>query len=277
MLKNKRVEFKKFFPKRRPETHKGDYGRVYLLAGSPGMLGAAVLCSRGALKVGAGLVYLADPGSGRDCLNLATPEVIVARDDRPALAAQAVALGPGLGERRARAKGLLMKLSRGQFSGPVVVDADGLNAFSGLPELQKLKLKLILTPHPGEMGRLLGLAGEAVQRDRARIAAETARALNCVVVLKGHRTIVAGPGRNSYINNTGNPGMATGGAGDILAGMIAGLAAQGLAPFDAAAAGVYLHGLAGDLAAQAIGEYGLVASDLVDRIPEAILRLNHAV
>ncbi len=265
--------FKRLFPKRRADSHKGDYGKVYILAGSAGMLGAAALCSRGALRVGAGLVYLLIPDGCRDCLNLATPEVIVPRDDRPAAAAQAVAIGPGLGEFRGRAKGLLLKLQQNKFSGPVILDADGLNAFSGLKELGKLKLNLVLTPHPGELARLLGLTSQAVQRDRKKVAAETARALNCVVVLKGHRTVVADGRGEVYINNTGNPGMATAGAGDVLTGMIAGLAAQGAAAFDAAAAGVYLHGLAGDLAAREVGEYGLIASDLVERIPKAILRL----
>ena len=279
MLKNKynRPEFQRLFPKRRADSHKGDYGQVFLLAGSEGMLGAAVLCSRGALRVGAGLVYLAIAAGCRDCVNLATPEVIVAQDDRRALAARAVAVGPGLGERRALARKLLAKLQRNEFSGPVVLDADGLNAFAGLTDLQKLKLNLILTPHPGELARLLSQTSAAVQRDREKLAAETARRLKCVVVLKGHRTVVADGRGAVYINNTGNPGMASGGTGDVLTGMIAGLAAQGAAPFDAAAAGVYLHGLAGDLAASERGEYGLVASDLIDKIPQAILRLQDAL
>ncbi len=271
-MKSKRLEFKRLFPPRRAETHKGDYGRVFILAGSPGMLGAAVLCSRGALRTGAGLVYLAAPGG--DCLNLATPEVIVAADDRSAAAAQAVAVGPGLGERRGRARELLRRLQRERFTGPVVVDADGLNAFAALADLKPFALRLVLTPHPGELARLLGRTAAEIQRDRVKSATEAARSLGCVVVLKGHRTVVTDGRGAPYINNTGNPGMATAGAGDVLTGMIAGLAAQGLDPWHAAAAGVHLHGLAGDLAARAKGEYGLIASDLVEHIPAAILRLK---
>lgn len=271
------VEIKKLFPKRKKESHKGDYGRVFLLAGSAGMLGAGVLCSRGALRAGAGLVYLAVPGKCRDIVNLATPEVIVIGADKAsdyftaAVAADAIAVGPGLGERRVQARELLGKLNREKYAGPVIIDADGLNAFAGdLAALLNLKLKLILTPHPGEMARLLGQTIEAVQKNREKTAAATAKRLNCVVVLKGHRTIVADSQGASYINNTGNPGMASGGVGDVLTGLIAGLAAQGKSPFQAAAAGVYLHGLAGDLAAKEKGEYGMIASDLVEKIPHAL-------
>lgn len=281
MSKNNKIEIKELFPKRRPESHKGDYGKVFLLAGSEGMLGAGVLCSRGALRVGAGLVYLAVPSKARDIVNLATPEVIVIGADKvpdyftAAVSADAIALGPGLGERRGQARELLLKLNSEKYAGPVIIDADGLNAFAGdLSALLKLKLKLILTPHPGEMARLLGQTIEQVQKNREKTAVETAQRFNCVVVLKGHRTIVADSRGASYINNTGNPGMASGGVGDVLTGLIAGLAAQGAAPFNAAAAGVYLHGLAGDLAAKEKGEYGLIASDLIDHVPEAILNFE---
>ncbi|MBN3033278.1 MAG: NAD(P)H-hydrate dehydratase [Candidatus Saganbacteria bacterium] len=281
MLKSKTAAFKKLFPARRPGSHKGDYGRVFIYAGSEGMLGAAVLCSRGALRAGAGLVHLGVPLKARDAVNLATPEVIVIGGDKAADflttagQADALALGPGLGERRGLARELLFQLSDSGSGAPAVVDADALNAFAGdLPALGKLKLRLILTPHPGELARLLGRPAAAIQADREEAAAEVAKLLKCVVVLKGHRTVVAEAGRAAYINNTGNPGMASGGMGDVLTGLIAGLAAQGLAPFDAAAAGVYLHGLAGDLATKEKGEYGLIASDLVDHIPEAILNFD---
>ena len=283
MLKDNQLtgEIKKLFPARKPESHKGDYGKLFVHAGSAGMLGAALLCSRGALRVGAGLVYLGVPLEVRDAVNLATPEVIVIGGAGAgeylavALGSTAVALGPGLGQRRALARELLFKLSEAGFGCPVVLDADGLNAFAGeLPALQKLQLKLILTPHPGEMARLWGRKVEEVEQDRQKIALETARLLGCVVVLKGHQTVVVDAAGASYINNTGNPGMAGGGSGDVLTGMIAGLAAQGAAPRAAAVAGVYLHGLAGDLAAKEKGEYGMIASDLVDHIPEAILTFD---
>jgi hydroxyethylthiazole kinase-like uncharacterized protein yjeF len=279
MSKNRTLaaEIRRLLPARQAASHKGDYGKVFLLAGSAGMLGAGLLSSRGALRVGAGLVYLAVPLKARDAVNLATPEVITlggegAGDFLPAArGATAVVIGPGLGDRRALGRELLMKLNEEKFAAPVLLDADGLNAFAGdLPALQKLGLQLILTPHPGEMARLAGRKVAEVQRDRRRSALEAARLLQSVVVLKGHQTVVANGQGDVYINNTGNPGMAAGGVGDVLAGMIAGLAAQGLTPWQAATAGVYLHGLAGDLAAKEKGEYGLIASDLVEKIPYAI-------
>jgi NAD(P)H-hydrate epimerase len=154
---------------------------------------------------------------------------------------------------------------------PCVVDADGLNAIAEEPHLLKrLTLPLILTPHPGEMGRLITLSAEQVQRDRERIATGYAQQSRMVVVLKGHRTVVANVDGACYVNDTGHPGMASGGMGDVLAGAIAGLLAQHLAPFDAARLGVYVHGLAGDLAAKEQGSVGLLASDLLATIPRAL-------
>jgi ADP-dependent NAD(P)H-hydrate dehydratase / NAD(P)H-hydrate epimerase len=283
MSKNKPApdEIKKLFPPRRPESHKGDYGKVFIQAGSEGMLGAALLCSRGALRVGAGLVYLGVPLKARDAVNLATPEVITIGGDNAAdyfsslEKSDAAALGPGLGWRRSLARELLFKLSEARFGGTVVLDADGLNAFIGdLTGLKKLGLRLVLTPHAGEMARLLDRKAAEIQANREKVAAETAKLLGCVVVLKGWRTVVADTGGSLYINNTGNPGMAGGGSGDVLTGMIAGLAGQGAAPREAALAGVYLHGLAGDLAAKEKGEYGMTASDLVEKIPDALQIFN---
>jgi ADP-dependent NAD(P)H-hydrate dehydratase / NAD(P)H-hydrate epimerase len=274
-------EIRSLFPPRPPESHKGDYGKVFIQAGSEGMLGAALLCSRGALRVGAGLVYLGVPPKARDIVNLATPEVITIGGDNaadylsPVQKSDALAVGPGLGWRRALARELLFKLSEAGFSAPVVIDADGLNAFIGdLAGLKGLGLRLILTPHAGEMARLLDRKSDEIQKNRTKVAAETAKLLNCVVVLKGWQTVVADTDGTIYINNTGNPGMAGGGSGDVLTGMIAGLAAQGASPRAAAVAGVYLHGLAGDLAAKEKGEYGLIASDLVEKIPDAIQKFN---
>lgn len=273
------MNIEKLFPKRKAATHKGDYGKVFILAGSEGMLGAAVLCSRGALRVGAGLVYLGVPAKMRNLVNLATPEVIMAGGDKAAdfadavIKANAIAVGPGLGWRRGIARDLLFKLSDSQTTCPVVVDADGLMSFvNDIGSLQKLKLNLILTPHPGEMARLLNRKAEDLQKNREKVASEAAKLFKCVVVLKGYQTLIADSSGEIIINKTGNPGMATAGVGDVLAGMIAGLAGQGLTPYDAAVTGVYLHGLAGDLAAKEKGEYGMIASDLVDKIPEAILK-----
>jgi NAD(P)H-hydrate epimerase len=253
-------------PKRKLDTHKGDYGKVFILAGSEGMLGAAVLCSRGALRVGAGLVYLSVPRNLRDVANLATPEVIISNED-PAYSADAIAIGPGLGVRSRSARDLLYRLNLKKVKVPIVLDADGLNAFPG-----KLDLNLILTPHPGEMGRLLDLSTSEVQKKREKVALKAAQLFNCIVVLKGQHTVIADKSGKVSVNKTGNPGMASAGMGDVLTGMIAGLAGQGIGSYDAAVWGVYLHGLAGDLAAKQKGEYGLIASDVVDKIPEAILQ-----
>lgn len=258
--------------KRKPNTHKGDYGKVFILAGSEGMLGAAVLCSRGALRVGAGLVYLNVPGNLRDIANLATPEVILS-DLEPAFTADAIVIGPGLGNRRRDARDLLFKLNFKKVQTPIVLDADGLNAFPDDKEsLKKLDLNLILTPHPGELSRLLGRSIPDIQKNRERSATEAAKLFNCLVVLKGHRTVIADKTGKVKVNETGNPGMATAGVGDVLAGMIGGLIGQGLPIKEAVTAGVYLHGLAGDLAAKEKGEYGMIATDLVEKIPAAILK-----
>ena len=259
-------------PKRKANTHKGDYGKVFILAGSEGMLGAAVLCSRGALRVGAGLVYLSVPKNLRDIANLATPEVIIS-NEALAYSADAIAIGPGLGSRRRSARDLLYRLNLKKVKVPVVLDADGLNAFlEDLGSLRKLDLNLILTPHPGEMGRLLDFSTSEVQKKREKVALKAARLFNCIVVLKGHHTVIADKSGKVSVNKTGNPGMASAGMGDVLTGMIAGLAGQGIGSYDAAVWGVYLHGLAGDLATKQKGEYGLIASDVVDKIPEAILK-----
>jgi len=187
----------------------------------------------------------------------------------------AVAIGPGLSQ-QAQTKELVRRLLP-HITRPLVLDADGLNALAddvGL--LKKLSLPIILTPHPGEMGRLARLSPDDVQQDRHRVATEFARKHNVIVVLKGHATLVADYEGSVYVNDTGNPGMASGGCGDVLTGMIAGLLGQRLSRVDAARLGVYLHGLAGDLAASERGEIGLIASDLVDRIPQAIRQYQAA-
>jgi NAD(P)H-hydrate epimerase len=276
-----RADFSACFPKRKPASHKGDYGKAFILAGSEGMLGAALLCGMGALRVGAGIVYMGVPAKSKNSTNFALPEAIAvggenAKDYLTAMQkTDAAAIGPGLGWRRNIAHDLLFNLSDQGFSAPVVLDADGINAFvNDLSALEKLKLNLILTPHPGEMARLLGKRTEEVQKEREKVAKNVAKLFNCVVVLKGHETIVADSTGQAYINKTGNPGMAKGGMGDVLTGMIAGLAAQGRSPWEAATTGVYLHGLAGDLAAKEKGEYGMIATDLIGQIPYAICSIN---
>jgi len=276
---------KGLLPPRKPETHKGDVGHVFIVAGSVGLTGAAALCSLGALRSGAGLVTLGIPKSLQGILAAKLTEVMTrplpeTKDYSLSLQAlpellsiiegmDAVAIGPGLSQ-QSQTKQLIRQLLP-RVTKPCVVDADGLNAVADEPQvLKRLSPHMIVTPHPGEMGRLIGLSAHDVQRDRERIATEFATRHRVVTVLKGHRTIVANVDGAMDVNDTGNPGMASGGCGDVLTGVIAGLLGQGLAPFDAARLGVSLHGLAGDLAAEEVGEVGLIASDVLDRIPAAI-------
>lgn len=274
----------------RPRTaHKGRYGHAGIIAGSVGKTGAAVMAARGALRVGAGLVTVATPRSLNDvveaklleAMTFPVPETetrslaIAAKEPLISFAADktALALGPGIGrhpETAALVRELLPQLRK-----PIVLDADGINALAGHEEvLGSLAAPLILTPHPGEMARLLGTTSATVQRDRLQVAARVAHEHKVYVVLKGAGTVLAGPDGSLAVNPTGNPGMATGGTGDVLTGMIAGLLAQGLSPWEAACAGAYLHGLAGDLAAAALGEIGLVAGDVLQAIPDAIRRVS---
>ena len=272
-------------PSRPPETHKGDVGHVFVIAGSVGLTGAATLCSLGALRTGAGLVTLGIPKSLNDVMEIKLTEVMtlplpetkersLSVGALPQLLSvlehvTAVAIGPGLSQ-RSETKQLVRQLLP-RVTKPCVVDADGLNAVAEEPQvLKRLSLPVILTPHPGEMARLIRQSSQDVQRDRERTAKEFATHFGVVVALKGYRTVVADVDGEVYVNDTGNPGMASGGCGDVLTGMIAGLLGQGLSLFDAARLGVYLHGLAGDLAAAKQGQVGLIASDLLDTIPLAI-------
>ena len=258
---------------------------MFLLAGSVGFSGAAALCTMGALRVGAGLVTLGIPKSLHDPMVEKLTEAmlkVLPETKEGSLSMQglaeiasavermdAAAIGPGLSQ-QPQTKELVRRLLP-MIAKPLVLDADGLNALAeDVPLLKQLPLPIILTPHPGEMGRLVRLSPEEIQQDRERVAKEFAKKYRVIVVLKGHGTVIAGYDGSVSVNETGNPGMASGGCGDVLTGMIAGLLGQKLAPLDAARLGVYLHGLAGDLAAAERGEIGLLASDLADRIPQAI-------
>jgi len=272
-------------PPRDLTTQKGDVGKVLVLAGSVGLSGAAALCATGVLRVGAGLVTLGIPKSLHDPMAEKLTEVmlkVLPETSEGSLSVQAlpeivsvaermdvIAIGPGLSQ-QPQTKELVRRLLP-HLAKPLVLDADGLNALAedvGL--LKKLTTPVIITPHPGEMGRLIRQSAEDVQRDRQRTAAAFATQYRVIVVLKGHATVVANVDGAVYVNETGNPGMASGGCGDVLTGMIAGLLGQHLEPFDAARLGAYLHGLAGDLAAAERGNVGLIASDVLDRIPQAI-------
>lgn len=276
---------KGLLPVRRRDSNKGDYGRNFVIAGSEGMAGAAAMTSLACLRTGSGLVTLGTPRAVSGILAAKLTEVMVLPledDGRGVLSEKStitvidkanrsdvVVLGPGLSGNESIAS-ITQAVLRESYT-PVVVDADGINALStNINVLKQCKCPVILTPHPGEMSRLTGLPIQKIQADRIEIARSFAQEWNVYLVLKGARTITAFPDGSIYINNTGNPGMATGGTGDVLAGMIASLVGQGVFIGDAAVAGVYLHGLSGDIAASSKGEYSLIATDLINAIPSAI-------
>ncbi len=268
-------------PRRDREGHKGTYGRVQILAGSVGYTGAPCLAAGGALRAGAGLVFVATPGGAYPAVAakllcamarpLGTGPCLTQGELEEAVALcrgkDAVALGPGLGS-DPDTSALVRRLVR-RVESPLVLDADGINALAGhIDVLDSRRGRVtVLTPHPGELARLLGGPPD---RDRERVAGAFAAAHGCHLVLKGHRTLVACPDGRVFVNRTGNPGMATGGSGDVLTGVIAALLGQGFGPERAACWGVCLHGLAGDLAAQALGEYAMTAGDILTYLPQAM-------
>jgi hydroxyethylthiazole kinase-like uncharacterized protein yjeF len=272
-------------PPRKPDGHKGTYGRVLVVAGSKGMSGAAVLCGSGALRGGAGLVQVASPAdvqavvaAGNPCyLTAALPVDVqgqLAEDAIPVIlelagSATALALGPGLGQ--SGKTGEIVEFVLRQAAIPIVLDADGLNALSKLPSsiLSLRESPTVLTPHPGEFARLIKTSTGEVQANRERLALAFAAERKVILVLKGHGTLVT-DGKRLYRNSTGNPGMATGGSGDVLTGLIAALVGQGLAPFESAQLGVWAHGRAGDLAAAELSQTGLIAQDLLSYLPKAL-------
>jgi len=266
--------------RRAPDAHKGRFGHLLVVAGSPDKPGAAGLCCRAAVRTGAGLVTLA--GSPEVLARVvigATEvmgEVIQGFPDLKRICAgniQAVAIGPGLGTGPAAAG--LVRQAVAELPVPMVVDADGLNNLvDHLALLPKAPACRILTPHPGEMARLLHLTTGEVQRDRLGCARQLAAAINGVVVLKGAGTVVAGADGTARVTMAGNPGMATGGTGDVLTGVIGALLCQGLDPSDAAAVGAQLHGAAGDDAVVAKGQHGLIASDLIEALPGVLRRFE---
>jgi NAD(P)H-hydrate epimerase len=273
-------------PPRPPDSNKGSFGRVLVVAGSRGMSGAAVLCGSAALRGGAGLVYLAVPQGVWPQVATANPCYLTAPlpdDEQGWLSAGAevallplaqandvIAFGPGLGRTPAITTLALALLA--QVKAPLVLDADGLNALVGHTDrLRHRPAPLVLTPHPGEFARLVGLDIPTVQSRRQELAVRFAAEHQVVLVLKGHGTLVT-DGHRVYQNMTGNPGMATGGTGDVLTGLIAALLGQKLEPFAAAQLGVYLHGLAGDLARDDLGEVSLIATDLLLYLPRAFQR-----
>jgi NAD(P)H-hydrate epimerase len=276
---------KKMIPSRTRDSHKGKNGHVLIVAGSRGMSGAAVLSALGALRIGAGLVTVAMPESERAVLTRIVPEALslpLPESSKGAVAAgslnivnsyierrriNAAAVGPGLSV--APAIGALIKKILRTWKLPLVLDADGLNnvAASDL----KGYPALIITPHPVELSRLIKEDPRVVQADRSGVAENTARKYGLTCVLKGFQTVISDKTR-TRINPTGTPAMATGGMGDVLTGMIAGLLAQGLKPWEAACSGVYLHGLAGELAA--VADRGILARDVAAAVPQALRRIG---
>jgi NAD(P)H-hydrate epimerase len=274
-------------PTRPRDAHKGSMGHLLAVAGSKGKSGAAVLVGRAALRSGAGLVTIATPRSIQPIVAAAQAELMTeplaesasgALGRAAATAARkllgtrdALALGPGLGT-ESGTRAVVAALLAGRRV-PAVLDADGLNAFSA--ELRpRVKLRagaypLVLTPHPGEAARLLATTPARIQADRLGSARRLAAETGAIVVLKGARTVVAHPDGRASFNATGNPGMATGGTGDALTGIIGALLARGMSGFDAARLGTYVHGEAGDLAAGQLGEDGMIAGDLIDALPSA--------
>lgn len=274
-----------WFKPRPRDSHKGTYGRVLVVAGSRGMVGAARMCTQAVLRAGAGLVTLAVPASQQpvaaasldEAMTLGLPETeagtLAEAALEPVLAACAKAdilvLGPGLSNQPETVQFVRQLLP--QLTLPTVLDADGLNALVGNTEiLEDCQAPLLITPHPGEMGRLLELSIAEVQENRIDLVRGVARKWNLVAILKGSGTVIGTPMGGLYLNTTGNPGMATGGSGDVLTGVLAGLLAQGFSMEQAAAAGTYLHGLAGDMAAEELGEISLLAGDLIKFLPSAL-------
>ncbi|MCX8131262.1 MAG: NAD(P)H-hydrate dehydratase [Clostridia bacterium] len=276
-------------PKRAVESNKGDYGRVLILSGSTGMTGAGILSAGAALRTGAGLVYLGVPALLASIYDAALIEAVIVplEDEGKGILSQssaahvlgklqrmsAVAVGPGLSTGEGVHEIVRNVVCHAQV--PVILDADALNVLAGdISLLANLRADAVLTPHPGEMSRLTGISIDEIQKDRIGVSREFACKWKVTLVLKGSKTVIAFPDGNIFINTTGNSGMATAGTGDVLTGIIASFVGQGLTAANAAIAGVYLHGLAGDNAARIKGEHGLVAGDLVEELPYAIKQLS---
>jgi NAD(P)H-hydrate epimerase len=274
-------------PARPPDAHKGTFGRAFLLGGSVGMTGAAALAAEAALRAGAGLAFLGCPSSLNAILEAKLTEVITVplpetesggiSDSGSDVvraqigASQAVAIGPGLG-RHPRTAALVRQILK-ECAAPIVVDADALNVVAPAGP-GTFPPRAVLTPHPGEMARLLGTNTGTVQSNRVATAARAAREWECVVLLKGTPTVIAAPSGEVWLNPTGSSGMATGGTGDVLTGLTAGLLAQGLSPLAAALCAAYVHGRAGERAAGRLGEAGMLAGDVLTAVPHIFRQIT---
>jgi NAD(P)H-hydrate epimerase len=267
------------YKKRMPFSHKGTYGTAFIVAGSYGMMGAASLTVKAACRAGAGKVKVLIPECGYNILQTSVPEAMCVTQGDKHLGricewegAQAIGIGPGIGTRNETARALADFIEK--CKQPIVLDADALNILSAQPELlHKLPTHSILTPHPKEFEKLFGPTGNSMQM--LELARTKAMKFNIYIVLKGRYTAIVSPDGECRYNVTGNPGMATGGSGDVLTGIITGLLAQGYEPFDAATLGVYIHGLAGDKAAEDISEYSLIAGDIILSLGKAFKEVNN--
>lgn len=275
----------KLMPRRNADSNKGTFGRVLCVCGSRGMAGAAFLCAKAVLRTGAGLVELLTPEDNRIIIQASLPEAIVTAYDTsapsPELIASAaeradvIVCGCGLGISREALFVLshILRLSRV----PLLLDADALNLISRNPTLKKYTHGTIITPHPGEMSRLTGIPTSEIVANRINICRKFAAENELICVLKGHNTTVS-DGKSVYINNSGNSGMATAGSGDVLAGIIGGILAQSkntaLSGLEIASLGVYIHGLCGDMAAASMGEYSVIASDIIASLPKVLKNIK---
>jgi len=276
--------------RRKADSHKGDYGHILILAGSARFSGAGLLCAESALRSGAGLVTLAVPKSinlalirnkAKEIMTLPLPET---KDGTLSLGAfrkvisflknaDVLIIGPGLGK-NASTYALIRKIIR-KTQLPMVLDADALGALNKHLEILKThKGSLILTPHQKEMALLFGIDLDFIKKNRKLVAKKYAKHYNNIIILKGHNTVVGNAGGRCYVNRTGNPGMATAGSGDVLSGIVGALLSQGLDAFRAAKFATYIHGLAGDMAAKDKTQMGLIASDIISRIPDAIKKCS---
>ena len=269
----------RLLPERDPWIHKGNCGKVLLLCGSRGFTGAAALAAMGALRSGAGLVYLGVPESiyAIEAIKLTEPVVFSLPDRDGMLSADsvreiikrlpnkdAVLIGPGLGQSEGTRHVVQTVLEK--FNGPIVLDADGINVLKAHKDILRGRTSpTILTPHNGEFCRIGGMLGA----DRIHSAAALAQDLGVIVLLKGHETVVT-DGNTCYVNNTGNPGMAVGGSGDVLSGILVSFLGQGLRPLEAAACAAWIHGAAGDLCEKEIGQYGMLPSDMLQVLPRLL-------
>lgn len=276
---------KEILPDRPRDTYKGNYGKVYVVAGSTGMTGAAVLTCKAALRSGAGLLKIPVPQSLNTIMETRLTEAItvpvaefkkgivgigdIGKILKTMEESDVIAVGPGSGTSRELEE--LLRNILENTSKPIVLDADALNSLAKRKELlQLIQSPIVMTPHLGEMARLTEFDIDYINSNRIEVALEFSKKWNAIVVLKGARTVVAGPNGEVYMNETGNPGMSTAGSGDVLTGIVTGFISQGIDPLKAAVAAVYIHGMAGDIAAEKLGEYGLLASDIVKQLPFAI-------